>query len=126
MDKTIITISYCLLYSILNVSGAAIIKLKLKGFVLKGFKEWISFLWNMQVLIAFVLIFISALVMFKALSSASFSFTIPTATGINFALTIIVGYFIFKDQLNYLSFIGFGLILSGIIVLSLTNYHNGQ
>jgi multidrug transporter EmrE-like cation transporter len=60
------------------------------------------------------------------LSSASFSFTIPTATGINFALTIIVGYFIFKDQLNYLSFIGFGLILSGIIVLSLTNYHNGQ
>lgn len=117
-------ILYCSLYAILNVSGAALIKLKLKGYLLIGIKDWINFLMNIQVIIAFVLIFASALVMFKALSSAAFSFTIPIATGINFALTIIAGYFIFKDKMNFLSFIGFGLILSGIVLLSLNNlYH---
>jgi multidrug transporter EmrE-like cation transporter len=120
------TIFFCLLYAILNVSGAAIIKLKLKGLVLENFKDWVGFLMSIQVIIAFLLIFSSALVMFKALSSASFSFTIPIATGINFALTIIAGYFLFKDQLNFLSFLGFALILSGIIVLSLNTFQNGQ
>lgn len=115
---------YCFLYAILNVSGAAIIKVKLNGLLLIGFKEWIGFLVSIQVIIAFILIFTSALVMFKALSSAAFTFTVPIATGINFALTIIAGYFIFKDQLNFLSFVGFALILSGIIVLSLNNFNN--
>jgi multidrug transporter EmrE-like cation transporter len=118
------TISYCLLYAIFNVSGAALIKLKLKGYVLIGIKNWIDFLMNMQVVLAFILIFASALVMFKALSTSAFSFTIPIATGINFALTIIAAYFIFKDKLNFLSFIGFGLILSGIVLLSLNNLHH--
>ena len=125
MIPLIKTLLYCFLYAILNVSGAAIIKLKLKGLVLDGVKEWFGFLISIQVLIAFILIVTSALVMFKALSTASFSFIIPIATGINFALTIIVGYFMFKDQLNLLSFIGFGLILSGIIILSLNNLQNG-
>jgi multidrug transporter EmrE-like cation transporter len=120
------TIFFCLLYAILNVSGAAIIKLKLKGLVLEGFNDWFGFLVSIRVMIAFLLIFASALVMFKALSTASFSFTIPIATGINFALTIIAGYFLFKDQLNFLSFLGFALILSGIIVLSLNTFQNGQ
>ena len=80
----------------------------------------------MQVIIAFFLIFASALLMFKALASAEFSFTIPVATGINFVLTIIAGYFIFKDELSFLSFIGFGLILSGIVLLSLNNMHHAN
>ena len=113
------TILYCSLYAILNVSGAAIIKFKLKGQVLTRLTDWIGFVFSIEVVTAFVLIFVSALVMFKALSITSFSITGPIATGINFALTIIAGYFIFKDQLNLLSFIGFGLILSGIVLLSL-------
>jgi multidrug transporter EmrE-like cation transporter len=120
------SILYCSLYALLNVSGAALIKLKLKGLALNGVREWIGFLLNIQVITAFVLIFVSALVMFKALSAASFSFTIPIATGINFALTILAGYFLFKDQLNFLTFIGFGLILSGIILLSINNIQNVQ
>jgi multidrug transporter EmrE-like cation transporter len=119
-------ILYCSLYAILNVSGAALIKQKLKGYVLTGIKDWINFLMNVYVILAFILIFASALVMFKALSSAKFSFTIPIATGINFTLTIIAGYFIFKDKMNFLSFIGFGLILSGIVLLSLNNLHHAQ
>jgi multidrug transporter EmrE-like cation transporter len=118
------TILYCLAYAMLNVSGAALIKLKLKGIILSGVQEWFGFLWNLQVIVAFTLIFVSALVMFKALSSASFSFIIPLSTGINFALTIIVGYYLFRDQLNLLTFVGFGLILSGIVLLSLNNLQN--
>lgn len=118
------TILYCFFYAILNVSGAAIIKLKLQGLVLEGFREWIGFLMSIPVIIAFILIFASALVMFKALSSAAFSFTIPIATGINFILTIIAGYYIFKDHINIISFLGFTLILGGIIILSLnSSYH---
>ena len=117
-------ILYCFLYAILNVSGAAIIKLNLKGLVLDGIKDWIGFLTRIQVIFAFFLIFSSALVMFKALSCGSFTFTIPIATGINFALTIIGGYYLFKDQLNLMSFIGFGLILSGIVLLSINNFQH--
>ena len=124
MNPVFKTILFCLFYAILNVSGAALIKLKLKGMALEGFGDWMGLLLNFQVIIAFVLIFASALVMFKALASASFSFTIPIATGINFALTIMAGYFLFKDQLNLLSFLGFGLILTGIVVLSLSTFLN--
>ena len=112
---------FCFLYALLNVSGAAIIKWKLKGRALSSFNEWFQFLLNVQVIGAFVIIFVSALVMFKALSTANFTFVIPVSAGINFILTIIAGYFIFRDQLNMMSFIGFTLIISGIIMLSLNN-----
>lgn len=112
---------YCALYALLNVSGAAIIKWNLKGKVLTSLNQWISLLLNVQVIGAFVLIFVSMLVIFKALSSANFTFVIPVSAGINFVLTVIAGYFIFKDHLNYISFIGFALIISGILLLSLNN-----
>lgn len=115
------TITFCSLYAILNVSGAALIKWKLKGSMLAKLKDWINFLLDYQVLTAFALIFLSALVLFKALSTGQFTFIVPVATGINFALTIIAGYFIFKDQVNLYSFVGFALILSGAIILSLNN-----
>jgi multidrug transporter EmrE-like cation transporter len=114
-------IFFCSLYALLNVSGAAIIKWKLKGRVLSSFNDWFQFLLNVQVIGAFVIIFVSALVMFKALSTANFTFVIPVSAGINFVLTIIAGYYIFKDQLNMASFIGFALIISGIILLSINN-----
>jgi len=114
-------IFFCSLYALLNVSGAAIIKWKLKGRVLSSFNDWFQFLLNVQVIGAFVIIFVSALVMFKALSTANFTFVIPVSAGINFVLTIIAGYYIFRDQLNLASFIGFALIISGIILLSINN-----
>ena len=117
-------IFFCSLYALLNVSGAAIIKWKLKGRLLSSFNDWFHFLLNVQVIGAFVIIFVSALVMFKALSTANFTFVIPVSAGINFILTIIAGYYIFKDQLNLASFIGFTLIISGIILLSINNAHH--
>ena len=123
MVKSVI---FCLLYALLNVTGAAIIKWNLKGKVLNEFSQWLNFLLNVQIIGAFSLIFISALVMFKALSTADFTFVIPVSSGINFVLTLIVGYFIFKDRINFISYIGFTLILSGIILLSLNNARYAQ
>lgn len=112
---------YCALYALLNVSGAAIIKWNLKGKVLTNLNQWLSVLFNVQVIGAFALIFISMLVIFKALSSANFTFVIPVSAGINFVLTVIAGYYIFKDTLNLASFVGFTLIISGIILLSVNS-----
>lgn len=112
---------FCLLYAILNVSGAAIIKWKLKGRALNVVNDWVKLLFDLQVISAFALIFLSMLVIFKALSLANFSFVIPVSAGINFVLTVVAGYFIFKDQVNFVSFIGFALIISGILLLSLNN-----
>jgi multidrug transporter EmrE-like cation transporter len=117
---------FCFLYALLNVSGAAIIKWKLKGRTLSSFSDWFHFLLNVQVIGAFVVIFVSALVMFKALSTANFTFVIPVSAGINFILTVIAGYFIFKDQLGMASFVGFTLIISGIILLSINNAQHAQ
>lgn len=123
MTKAVV---YCFLYAVLNVSGAAIIKWKLKGKVLNELNHWINLLLDIQVVGAFALIFVSALVIFKALSSANFTFVIPVSAGINFVLTVIAGYYIFKDKLNFVSFIGFTLILSGILLLSLNSTQHAQ
>jgi multidrug transporter EmrE-like cation transporter len=111
----------CLFYALLNVTGAAIIKWHLKGKVLTSIGEWVNLFLNLQVIGAFALIFVSMLVIFKALSSADFTFVIPVSAGINFILTVIAGYYIFKDNLNFVSFIGFTLIISGIILLSINS-----
>ena len=115
------TILYILLYAAFNVSGAALIKWQLKGKSLETLNEWLKLMFNLPFIMAFLLIVFSALAFFKALSTNSFSLIIPIATGINFILTIGVGYYLFQDRLSMLSFIGFILIISGIIVLSLNN-----
>ncbi|PRY06773.1 multidrug transporter EmrE-like cation transporter [Pontibacter ummariensis] len=118
MGKTII---YVLLYAAFNVTGAALIKWQLKGKSLETLTEWLKLMLNLPFVMAFVLIVFSALAFFKALSTNSFSLIIPIATGINFILTIGVGYYLFQDKLSILSFVGFTLIIIGIIVLSLNN-----
>lgn len=119
-------IFFCFLYAVLNVSGAALIKWKLKGRALNQLSDWVGFLFDYQVILAFVIIFGSALVMFKALSTGNFSFIIPVSVGINFILTVIIGYYLFKDKMNYLSFIGFALIVTGIFLLSLNTVKHAQ
>lgn len=118
MSKTIL---YILLYAAFNVSGAALIKWQLKGKSLETIEEWLKLMLNLPFVAAFMLIVFSALAFFKALSTNNFSLIIPIATGINFILTIAVGYYLFQDRLSMLSFVGFILIITGIIVLSINN-----
>jgi multidrug transporter EmrE-like cation transporter len=122
--KNTVLIGYCFVYAVLNVSGAAIIKSQLRLVKLENLQDWILFLFNFYVIAAFILIFASALAMFKALSEGNFSFAIPVATGINFIFTLIVGLVLFKDKINALTIMGFLLILSGILVLSLAKQFN--
>ena len=114
-------ILFCFIYALLNVSGAAIIKYNLKGRALVFFNDWVKFLFQTQIILAFVIIFLSALVLFKALSSGNFTFIIPVAVGINFVLTVTIGYFVFKDHLTIGSYFGLLMIITGIIILSLNN-----
>lgn len=116
------TIIYVLLYAAFNVSGAALIKWQLKGKSLVSLQEWLMFLFNLPFLLAFLLIVLSALALFKALSTNDFSLIIPIATGINFVLTVCVGYYLFQDKLSVFSFLGFILIISGILILSLNQH----
>lgn len=118
-------ITFCFFYALLNVSGAAIIKYNLKGKSLVAFNDWIRFLFQAQIITAFAIIFLSALVLFKALSSGNFTFIIPVAVGINFILTVAIGYFIFRDQLTLGSYFGLLMIIAGIIILSLNNSNHG-
>lgn len=118
MSKTII---YILLYAAFNVSGAALIKWQLKGKSLETVGEWLKLMLNLPFVAAFLLIVFSALAFFKALSTNNFSLVIPIATGINFILTIGVGYYLFQDKLSILSFVGFIFIITGIIILSINN-----
>lgn len=115
------TILYITMYAALNVSGAALIKWQLRGKKLASVGEWLQLLLNIPFVVAFLLIVLSALALFKALSTNSFSLIIPLATGINFILTIGVGYYLFQDRLSVLSLLGFILIITGIIVLSINN-----
>ena len=114
-------ILFCFIYALLNVSGAAIIKYNLKGKTLNALSDWLRFLFQGQIIVAFFVIFLSALVLFKALSSGNFTFIIPVAVGINFVLTVILGYFLFKDNLSIGSYFGLLMIIGGIIILSLNN-----
>ncbi len=124
MNKLALSLLFALLYAVLNISGSAIIKAKLKKHALVHFSDWVNFLSTAQIITAFALIFVSALLMMKALSFSNFTFIIPIATGINFVITVIVGYYLFQEKLNVVSFVGFGLILLGIIILSLNNLKN--
>ena|SRR5947209_1989078 len=120
------TIFYIVLYTVFNVSGAASIKWLLRGRMLLTFREWMQFLLSIPFVISFSLIILSALCLFKALTTNSFSLIIPIATGINFFLTVVVGYFLFNDRLSLASYMGFLLILSGILVLSINTQTHAQ
>jgi uncharacterized membrane protein len=119
MNNAFGIIIYCTLYAILNVAGAGIIKYRIHEKPLLNFTDWLKFLLQVHVLFAFFLIFLSALIMFKALSAGHFSITIPIATGINFIFTVLVGYFIFKNHITIETIFGCLLIIVGVFIVSL-------
>jgi uncharacterized membrane protein len=119
MDKFLQILLFSGLYAILNTTGAGIIKSELKGQNLSTVSDFVFFLFRLKVILAFSIILVSALMMFKALSLGKFSLISPIATGINFCLTIVIGYFFFHDKLTYLHFIGLFLIFAGIFLVSI-------
>jgi len=117
-NSLIIIVICCVVYALMNSFGASLIKSQLQTIELKSFHSYIVLLLNIKVIIGFSLIFISALVLFKALSLGSFSLIVPLSTGINFLCTTAIGYFLFNDKLNFYQYVGLVLILSGILFIS--------
>jgi uncharacterized membrane protein len=119
-------ILYCSLYATLNVGGAAIIKAYLRGKSLMRLNEWLNFIFSLPIILAFIIIFASSMVMLKTLSIGQFSSVIPIATGINFIFTSVLAYFLFKDQINLHTIIGFTLIIIGVILISYNHIENAK
>lgn len=120
MTDIIWVILLCSLYAICNVSGATLIKREIGSHALSTPRDYLSFLFTARVLAGFFVITISALIIIKALSMEKFSFVVPMAQGLNFALTVLVGYLVFGDQLKVASYAGLALILAGIILMSIS------
>ena len=110
---------YSLLYALFNVAGAAIIKNKLLHGNIENVKEFLLFLIDFKIIGAMLLIFISMFFSIKALSLDKFSLVIPILTGINFLVTVCVGYMFFDDKLALASYIGILFIIIGIYLLGL-------
>ncbi|UPT66253.1 MAG: hypothetical protein M0D57_17500 [Sphingobacteriales bacterium JAD_PAG50586_3] len=88
MADKLMSVFYCLLYNVFNVSPSAIIKYQLNGPRPSNAKEWFGFLLNFNVVIAFWVIFLLTLIMFKALYTGQFLFIITVATVINLFLLL--------------------------------------
>ena len=108
---------FSFLYAIFNVMGAAIIKNKLLLGSIQTFREFIFFLIDIKIILAMGFIFISMFFSIKALSFDKFSLVIPILTGVNFLVTLVVGYIFFKDELALTGYIGILFILIGIYLL---------
>lgn len=109
----------CCLYAVLNVLGASIIKKELQYCSLEKVEDYFYFLLRLKVILAFFIILLSALTIFKALSLTKFSIVTPIATSVNFVLTVSVGYFYFHDNLTWKHFVGLILILAGVTLIGL-------
>lgn len=110
---------FSILYAIFNVAGAAIIKHKLLLGSIENFKEFILFLFDFKIILAMIFIFISMFFSIKALSLDKFSLIVPILTGINFLITVTVGYLFFKDELALTGYLGILFIVLGIYLLGL-------
>lgn len=114
----VIIILCCVLYAFLNSIGASFIKSQIETVSLVSIQSYVQILLNIKVISGFFLIFLSALILFKALSLGKFSIVAPLSNGINFICTVTIGYFYFNDRLNSYQLFGLFLIITGILFIS--------
>jgi len=121
MVISLVIIGLCLLYAVLNVSGVSIIKSEISTHNLVSWRDYLTFLFNYKVITAFLIIFVSAVVIIKALSLERFSYVVPIAHGMNFSITVLVGYILFGDRLSIGSYVGLILVIAGILIMGIYN-----
>jgi multidrug transporter EmrE-like cation transporter len=114
-----IVVLYCVLYALLNVAGATLIKKAVSGAALASAMDYVHVLLRLKSIIGFGLVFVSALVLMKALSQTSLTLMVPLSTGINFLITLAAGYFFLNEQISGLTLAGIVLVLGGIVIISL-------
>tara|TARA_B100000886_G_C20073098_1_gene346674 strand:- start:188 stop:547 length:360 start_codon:yes stop_codon:yes gene_type:complete len=111
---------YSFFYALANVAGAALIKKEIKLIGnLSSIDDYLKLLFKWRVVLGFIIIFSSALILFKALSIFDFSKIIPLSIGINFLLTVLLGTLLFEEIINFYSLIGMITILIGIVIITM-------
>ena len=90
--------------------GGDSLKLTLKdGFSLK--MGWFTFF-------GFCLYIISFLLWQRMLIKYDLSIMVPIVTGIVQIIVLLIGHFIFKESISFISLIGLSLIIVGIVIMS--------
>lgn len=111
---------YASAYALLNVMGAALVKSEIARGLhrFNGIGDYLHFFFQWRTLSGLFLVFLSALVLFKALSLFEFTKVIPVSIGINFVLTAFVGYLFLQESLSFTKILGIMVILAGTVILT--------
>ncbi|OLQ86143.1 hypothetical protein BIY22_12905 [Vibrio panuliri] len=113
-------IFFSFLYACFNVSGAAIIKKKLLVSNVSSIPDFLHFFFDVKIIFGMACIFISMYFSIRALAIEQFSMVIPILTGVNFLVTLFVGYIFFKDELTLIGYVGVMFIIIGIYFLGVS------
>ena len=117
-EKIYYILLLCVVYAILNASGTALIKSTATEYNLINLSSYINILLDIRIVAGIALNFSSMLIIIKALSMERFTYVFPVAIGINFVVTIIIGYVVFGERLDIEMLSGILLILLGIFIMS--------
>ena len=117
-EKIYYILLLCVVYAILNASGTALIKSTATEYNLINLSSYINILLDIRIVAGIALNFSSMLIIIKALSMERFTYVFPVAIGINFVVTIIIGYVVFGERLDIDMLSGILLILLGIFIMS--------
>ncbi|MCC6600114.1 MAG: hypothetical protein IT223_05520 [Crocinitomicaceae bacterium] len=118
MNKQLLLSLLSMGYASMSVLGATLIKSRVTGYGLHQPSDYLRFLFEPRVISGMFVIFLSALVLFKALSVGDFNFVIPLSAAINFILTALIGTLVFNEKAGWTTIGGIALILGGIILLN--------
>lgn len=110
---------YIGMYALFNVSGAAILKNTITNYHMETILDLFVYFSRYWVIFGLFLITLSLVMLIKAFSLEQFSFVFPIAIGVNFILTVIVGYSFFNETFSLYTYAGISLILVGIILMSI-------
>ena len=92
-----------------------------KGKVLTNLNQWLSVLFNLPGDRRLCIDFRVDAGHLQGPVFSQFYLRHPVRPASTFVLTVVAGYFIFKDQLSLASYAGFTLIIAGILILSLNS-----
>ncbi len=106
------------IYILLTTGGLIFMKLGGNSLVI-SIKNAIEFKIGYLTLLGLILYIISFLLWQKLLISFDLSYIVPITTGISQIMILIIGYFIFKESINFYNILGVLLIIIGILLISL-------
>lgn len=110
-------ILFSCLYALCNVTGAAVIKSQLLVSKVVTVKDFFVFFLDIKIMLGMLCILVSMYFSIRALALGNFSSVVPVLTGVNFLITIVIGYFFFKENITLVGYVGVLFIIIGIYLL---------